>query len=533
MVKREAVVYLYLGILILGALLAVYFFNLQLTGFAVFQQSNQAAFDEGTYENVEYDVNDSIIILSANQTSGTYTSKIFDANGSATWNNLTWTGTGDLEFEVRSCSSADCSNSSFASGDLNNLNLPGQYFQYRVLFDINISNETLALASVSLDYSALVIETETLTISISQPSGTKDSTSGPIQFSITGGENYKCWYNVLDNLDSSVILGNTSIASCSNDTNTTFSGIGDGDYTFNLYVNSSLGLYHDSSSFSVSPSEEEEEEEEETESTTQIPVQPSEQQAQNIVDLSLQSIEPSTINPSDSRNYNLIATNTGNVPLSACALSAGGNFVSWLSVPGDAQNINAGEGKNFAFSMNVPEGTEEGNYVFSLSVQCSEILRNSEFSVDVVKKRIEFNITGAERTRTDRVVVTYSLDELLNEEQTVVLQFFLYDAGNQEVGNASANQTLSAGESDEFSTNIAINESLEGNVSLSANLNSQQYSVSVREPITLGAPTGFFVFGDNFGTTGNVLAIIILIVGVVVIFFFLKRKKISKKINVQ
>ena len=116
------------------------------------------------------------------------------------------------------------------------------------------------------------------------------------------------------------------------------------------------------------------------------------------------------------------------------------------------------------------------------------------------------------------------------------MQFFLYDANNAEVANASANQTLSAGESDDFSTDVAINESIGENVTLTltASVNAQQYSVSVREPITLGAPTGFFVLGEDLGTTGNVAAIVVLIVVVVAVFFFLKRKKVSKKAgNVQ
>jgi len=138
-----------------------------------------------------------------------------------------------------------------------------------------------------------------------------------------------------------------------------------------------------------------------------------------------------------------------------------------------------------------------------------------------------------QRTRLDRVVVSYNLEELLGEEQTVELQFFLYDVSNAEVANASANQTLSAEESDNFATNIAINGSLydeNSTLTLSANVNAQQYSVSVREPIVLGSPTGLFVLGDDLGTTGNVLAIIILIVGGVAVFFFLKRKSISKKL---
>ncbi len=527
MEKKEVAVYLYLGVLIVASLLAIYFFNLQLTGFAVYQQNNQTAFNEGVYENVSYDANASAVILTTNQTSGVYTSKVFDANGSAIWNNLTWIGNGTLVFEVRSCFNIGCSNSSFSVANLNNLNLSGQYFQYRVLFD---ANSTSSLSSVLLDYSTIPSTPTQVSITLSEPSGQKSSTSNiPLKFNLVDGENYVCWYNIKDASDNAEITGATNLVGCNN--NTTFNlGAGKGSYVFTLYVNSSLGLQNKTSSFSVNLGTSQTEEEE-IESTVQVPVvtTPVVEETPDVTDLSLQAIEKSTINPSESRNYNLVATNAGNVPLSACKLSFGGNSSSWASTSDVGQNINAGEVKNFAFSVNVPKEAVEGSNSFSLSVQCAEILKNSEFSIDVVKKRVEFNVTDVKRTRQNRVVVTYSLDELLDEEQVVQLQFFLYNAANQEVGNATTNQTLSAGESNKFNTNLVVNESLEGNLTLSASLNSQQYSVSVREPIVLGSPTGFFLLGDNLGTTGNILAIVILLGGLVVIYIFFLRRKVNSK----
>ena len=91
MEKKETLVYLYLGVLIVGALLAIYLFNLQLTGFAVFEQNTCAAFNEGVYTNYT-SCNGSSVILDANQTSGIYTSKVFDASQSVSWNSLSWQG---------------------------------------------------------------------------------------------------------------------------------------------------------------------------------------------------------------------------------------------------------------------------------------------------------------------------------------------------------------------------------------------------------------------------------------------------------
>ncbi len=54
-----------------------------------FADTNQATFS-GTYTNTTYNVGTSLINLSANQTSGTYTSNIKDSAGDTTWTTLAW-----------------------------------------------------------------------------------------------------------------------------------------------------------------------------------------------------------------------------------------------------------------------------------------------------------------------------------------------------------------------------------------------------------------------------------------------------------
>jgi len=75
-----------LVVLILGVL--SFFGDFRITGFAIFEQSNQSSFDRGSYSNTEY--NGSAVILSGSNTSGSYTSKVFDASSGASWNNLSW-----------------------------------------------------------------------------------------------------------------------------------------------------------------------------------------------------------------------------------------------------------------------------------------------------------------------------------------------------------------------------------------------------------------------------------------------------------
>ena len=90
-VKKKMVTYL-VGFILLGMSFSfLYFFGINMTGFAVYEQGSQSDFDEGTYDNTEW--NGSAVVLSSGQSLGNYTSKVFDALGPAQWNNISWVGT--------------------------------------------------------------------------------------------------------------------------------------------------------------------------------------------------------------------------------------------------------------------------------------------------------------------------------------------------------------------------------------------------------------------------------------------------------
>ena len=515
MEKKEAAIYLYVGILILGALLAVYYFNLGLTGFAVFEQNTEASFNEGTYSNVVYDANLSAVALDVNKTLGDYTSKIFDAGSDAMWNNLTWVGNG-IAFEVRTCSSSDCANVSFATADLSNISLTGRYFQYKVSFDS--VNDTLT--GVALDYSVVPAPVP-VSVDLSEPVGEKGSNSGiPLAFA-AAGTNLTCSYEVINSANNQQAL-NSTITDCAN---TTFGlGATSGDYVLTIYVTGNEGNASDSTSFSLSVEEEATTEEEEV--VEEVPVEPIPQTS--LTQITLGEVSTSDVIQGETKEMSLSVQNTGTTAVSSCSLS--GDDSGWITITSSSNNLGAGATAGLGFSITVPEDTEPGTYTRELSVACAETSASKTFTVNVAQKKLDFEITDVQRTSLGRVRVDYSLTELTGADQDVQMQFFILDASGVQVANASQNSSVDANETDDFRANIAINETLEGNLTLSASINSQQYSISVREPITLGAPTGFFVLGDDLGTTGNVLAIVILVVGgVAVYFFFVRRKAISRK----
>jgi len=184
----------------------------------------------------------------------------------------------------------------------------------------------------------------------------------------------------------------------------------------------------------------------------------------------------------------------------------------------------------------VPEETEEGSYSLKVSFEgCLDTAMVKEFTVNVEEKKLEFNVISADRTRDDRVRVIYSLEELSGNDQDVVFIFSLVDANNVEVGRVEVNQSINANSSDEFRTNININESLlpinettnetlESELTLHVNFNSQIYSSSIQEKVLIGTPIGGFAILEGVGAGEAIIFIVVLFV-LVFIFVFARRMR--------
>lgn len=553
MERSEVMVYLSVGAVIVALVLALYFFNLQLTGFAVVGQSDLA---QGVYENTLHNGSAVLLNSSANATSGSFL-QILDAGNNSLWDNMTWegavldSGNSSIGFQVAACSDASCSNASLSGVlsenniiNLTSLNLTSRYFEYKVLFSINNSNITSPyLTSLSYSYSPVssesgnasqnqTVEIINSSVSVLEPSGEKLSSENiPVEYNPAGTE-ITCWYEVRDSNDTTIRT--TTLSGCGN---SSFHLTTAGDYNLTIFVNGSGGAANDSVDFSVSVPVTKTNTTTNTSASTTTTTTTNQEAAQaqtTVVALTLQNIETSMLNPSSSSNFNLVVSNSGNAPVSACKLVAAGDQASWVSVPDDSKNFNAGEQKSFAFSVSVPENTSEANYTLPLTVNCAETSKGSEFVVDVVKKKIEFNITDVSKALlSSSVRISYSIKELLGKDQSIDLKFWLYDVNSSEIGNVSLVQNISANSSRTYRVYIPINGSLSNdNLTVSANYNTESYSSSVREPIVLGSPTGLSIIED-VGTTGSVAIAAGIIVVVVGIFFVIRRKRLSRKEKTQ
>ena len=117
-------------------------------------------FSTGDYHNTQ--LSGANVILAPNKLTGEYTSQVFDAGQSVVWTNFvpTYTSTysGDynvstinnsIVFYVKSCDDAACTGKDFSLFN-GNLNLLGQYFQYKAVILISSGTESPVLSQVDV-----------------------------------------------------------------------------------------------------------------------------------------------------------------------------------------------------------------------------------------------------------------------------------------------------------------------------------------------------------------------------------------------
>jgi len=421
----------------------------------------------------------------------------------------------DLTFQVRVCSSSDCANESFVTvSDLTNIGLEGRYFQYQADFTSSDSSLSPYLESVVVGSSLGIVS-----LNISEPTGIKSSQTG-ISISFTKvGNNLTCWYNINNGI-------NTTLPGCSS---SSFDVSDDGNYVFNLYANNSLGASdYQSSSFTVDtppPSSSPEKTSEEsniTGTTTEVT---------EIVKLILEDIPSQTMNPGETREITWSVESVLTFPLQACLFESVGEVSSWINHT-ETLDLNAGEKHTFVFNVVVPEGTAAGSYGLGVSLDCPGTDVADLFTVEVVEKKLEFGLISVERTEQNEVEVTYSLEELSGEDQNVEIGLSLLK-DIEKVAEVSTSQALAANALEEFLAVVPVDEALEGELTLVADLNSEIYSASVQERVVIsGTPTaGFAIFGGEGGAGGFIIFLIVVVVLVAIFFIvrYMRKSGVSLK----
>jgi uncharacterized membrane protein YgcG len=356
-------------------------------------------------------------------------------------------------------------------------------------------------------------------ISISEPLGTKSSRLGiPLTYS-TLGNNLSCWYRVKTSIGGEVIP-NTSLVSC---TNSSFDVSNDGDYVFTLFGNNSFGTENSSTSnFSVSTLS--------SSSSSSSGGGGSSSgsgggagiakkinlEAGNIPDLTISQGGVKKVNSWKVKNI-------GTSFLNDCKFKSIGVLSGWIPYT-ETKGLAAGEEYEFVFDINIPANAEAGEHSLEVFLDCNEINKTGEFVVEILGKQLEFIITNVERQDKDKVSVGYGIENLVEFDQSVDLQFLLFDLDKKQVADVTKSVFIPARERQEFETIIPIDENLQGELSLLINVNSETYSTFVQENIILGKTIGGFAIFGNAGTRDKMISglIVLLFLG----FTFMMVRKI-------
>src|SRR3990172_104688 len=500
--KREVGVSIFAVLIVLAAILAVYYLGVGPTGFAV---SNTVA-----GQNTVFSLDASSVLSGTLEPNGQY---IFSTNNTGEWVNDT-----PVNF------TADSSWANVTKPLNSTAGVAVGYAWYLTDNESNLANTEVFVLTTTEEP---VAEPEPVpVVSVSQPAG-EDYTSLteiPLVFTVTQfGTNLTCLYNV--NYAGGELKANTSV-DCVNGSNTATFDLTDdgGDNVLTLYVSDTTGSVSASSPvFQITlPSGDTGGEGAETEEPTEE--EPALESAPSTAQISLTALSLQDMVQGDSRALTLNVQNTGIIYATSCVLS--GDDSGWVTSTGGANDVPGVASTDFGFSLNVPEETLAGAYTLSLSLTCAETSGTPSFVVNVLQKKLDFNITDVQRTRQNRVSVDYSLTELAGENQDVEIYFSIRDSSGAEVANASQNRSIDANETDDFRTNLAINESLNGTMTLSAAFNSQIYSSTLLEPIDLSTVTGGAIFGGVGGGSVVVLVIVVLVLGAI---FFVARKMRKSK----
>lgn len=287
-------------------------------------------------------------------------------------------------------------------------------------------------------------------------------------------------------------------------------------------------------SCSAEPEEEDEEEEDEEE----IIIQMTPPTPVPVTRLTVTDISDQVINPNQIKQITLSFRNDGETTLTSCTFGIVGDSSSWVIHENGEKSLNPGQEEAFVFDISVPENAEEVSQSLTATVTCSQRSSSTIFVVDVVEKKLEFELIDVQRTRGDRVRVVYSLEELVGNNQEVEFVFSLVDANGVEVGMVQVNQSINANSFKEFRTNININETLlpinettnetlESELTLNVNYDSLIYSSSVQEKVLIGAPIGFAIFG-GIGA-GSVVILLVVVLALAVVLFVARRMRKSGK----
>ncbi|MBW6442157.1 hypothetical protein K0A97_00010 [Patescibacteria group bacterium] len=254
-----------------------------------------------------------------------------------------------------------------------------------------------------------------------------------------------------------------------------------------------------------------------------------------VIAIGADSISSFELIQGDSQEISWKVKNTGNTELNSCLINVTGNYSDWVYLSEEdlqeSFNLTPDEYHTTYFNITVPGDAEEGEYSFTAKATCTQKSVSKGFTLTVKEKKLELKIIEVEKVRDDSVKVVYRLEEIKGRDQDVKVNFSLLELNGEKISFIEDERSIRANSSKDFKVRMTVDESLEGEVSLMAEFNSEIYSGSLKKAIFLSAPLGGFVIFDELSTEGNILLVVGVLLFLLVSFFIVRKIRTGKFLN--
>jgi len=362
---------------------------------------------------------------------------------------------------------------------------------------------------------SVIVDTTAPSLTISKPSGTYNSSSIPLAYSVS--DNFgpiECSYYVNKSTGASAVSP-TSFSSCSN---TTFSISTNGDYVLYLTARDGAGnTDFDSKSFIVSISSNPNNPN--NPSNPDNPSDPNPNTETAHLSMDIEVVSEISLRRGESEIVSVKVTNTGDGSLDECSIVGEGLISSWFSSP--FQSIDEGAEAEFPANITVPLDASEAQYVSHLIVNCEGYSDLNNFTVNLERS---FNLRILEQSSSGRkILVNYSVEKF--KEETLTLRYSVLDAQKNVVKEGE--EDVEAGNGTTYSILEISAPPIEGGpFELVLQLESESDLMRINLPLSIESSeagiTGLALFGDLKLNKRN-LGIGVLVIAPFIVLFFVSR----------
>jgi photosystem II stability/assembly factor-like uncharacterized protein len=366
-------------------------------------------------------------------------------------------------------------------------------------------------------------------LSVSEPNGEKTSrTEIPLEFSVFDASPVSCLYNVYSG--ASLEVANTSI-DCSQ--SSSFDVSVDANFVLNFYVNDSAGNVNSvNSSFSVSTSGGGSGGSSGGGSSGggggggAVITKKSNESSDHFVEIS--DVGSIISKAGEEETLSLNVKNIGKSFLNNCRVTVSGDISSWF-YSDQIEGVAPGQNLDFVFSINIPEGSSEGDYFGDLELKCDEIIESQEVKVSIVGNSGAISIDEILQEK-DILEVNYVFDNSNFIGNEIGVDIWVVDSDEIEIKRVRDIFPINKDGLIERGVLVELPEDLVGiyyvYVALSSDLED-----SVKQSVVLGksVSTGMVVFADQGKMTGYI--VFLFVIGGMVFFIIRRNRKESKNIK--